>query len=114
MLKEIFIVRNRIKLQAAFLDCSEAAVHSHLYSKIYLENTSGRVLFLVKLETDCSEWQLYNKMTPPSSETAVHSHPFSKISPRNTGGRVLLLVKLQTDFSEKRLYAKMTLPIMFS
>ena len=27
--KEIFVVRNRITLQAAIMDCSEAAVHSH-------------------------------------------------------------------------------------
>ena len=33
--KEHFIVRNRIKLQAAIWDCSEAAVHSHLFLKIY-------------------------------------------------------------------------------
>ena len=29
MPKEIFIVRNKITLQAAALDCSEAAVQSH-------------------------------------------------------------------------------------
>ena len=34
MPKEIFIVRNRITLQAAILDCSEAAVHSHIFLKI--------------------------------------------------------------------------------
>ena len=100
MRKEIFIVRNRIKLQAAILDCSEAAVHSHPFSKISPGNTGGRVILLVKLQTDCSEWRLYTKMTPPSSEAAVHSHPFSKISPENTGGRVLLLVKLQIGCSE--------------
>ena len=107
-------MRNRVKLQATILDCSEAAVRSHPFSKIYPENTDGRVLLLVKLETDCSEWRLYTKMTPPSSEAAVHSHPFSKISPGNTSGRVLLLAKLHTDCSEKRLYTKMTLPRMFS
>ena len=84
MRKEIFIVRNRIALQAAILDCSEAAVHNHPFSKISPGNTGGRVLFLVKLQTDCSEWRLYTKMTPPSSEAAVHSHPFSKISLGNT------------------------------
>ena len=31
MPKEIFTVRNRITLQAAILDCSEAAVQSHLF-----------------------------------------------------------------------------------
>ena len=98
--KEIFIVTNQIKLQAAILDCSEATVHSHPFSKISPENTGGRVLLLVKLQTDCSEWRLYTKMTPPSSEAAVHSHPFSKISPGNTGCRVLLLAKLKTDFSD--------------
>ena len=54
MSKEIFIVRNRISLQAAILDCSGAAVHSHPFPKIYPENTGGKVLFLVKLLTDCS------------------------------------------------------------
>ena len=52
---EIYIVRNRITLQAAILDCSEAAVHSHSFSKIYPENTGGRVPLLVKSQTDCSE-----------------------------------------------------------
>ena len=55
MSKEIFIVRNRISLQAAILDCSGAAVQSQTFSKIYPENTGGRVLLLVKLLTDCSE-----------------------------------------------------------
>ena len=45
MSKEIFIVRNRISLQAAILHCSGAAVHSHPFPKIYPENTGGRVLF---------------------------------------------------------------------
>ena len=44
MPEEIFIVINRIALQAALLDCSEAAVHSHLFSKVFPENTSDRVL----------------------------------------------------------------------
>ena len=55
MPKETFIVRNRITLQAAILNCSEAAVHSHPFSKISPENTDGRFLLLVKLQTDCSE-----------------------------------------------------------
>ena len=55
MRKEIFIVGNRVTLQAAILDCSEAAVHSHPFSKISPGNTGGRVLLLVKLQTDCSE-----------------------------------------------------------
>ena len=55
MRKEIFIVKNQIKSQAAILDCSEAAVHSHPFSKISPENTGGRVLLLVKLQTYCSE-----------------------------------------------------------
>ena len=45
MWKEIFIVRNRITLQAATLDCSEAVVHSHPLSKISPGNTGGRVFF---------------------------------------------------------------------
>ena len=56
MSKEIFIVRNRISL---------AAVHSHPFLKISPENTGSRVLLLVKLLTDCSEWRLYTKMAPP-------------------------------------------------
>ena len=55
MPKEIFIVENQITLQAAILDCSEAAVHSHPFSKISPENTGGRVLLLSKLQSDCSE-----------------------------------------------------------
>ena len=55
MPKEIFIVENQITLQAAILDCSEAAVHSHSFSKISPENTGGRVLLLNKLQTDCSD-----------------------------------------------------------
>ena len=55
MPKEIFLVRNRISLQAAIRDCSEAAIYSHLFSQISPENTGGRVLLLVKLQTDCSE-----------------------------------------------------------
>ena len=63
--EEIFILRNRIKLQAAILDCSEAAIHSHPFPKIYPENTGGRVLLLVKLETESSEKRLYTKMALP-------------------------------------------------
>ena len=65
MPKEIFIVKNRITLHTAILDCSEAAVDSHPFSKISPGNTGGRVLLLVNLQTDCSEWQLYIKITPP-------------------------------------------------
>ena len=54
MPKEIYIVRNRITLQAAILDCPEATVHSHPFSKISPGNTNGRVTILVKLQTDCS------------------------------------------------------------
>ena len=55
MWKEIFIMSNRIILQAAILDCSEAAVHSHPFSEISPGNTGGTVLLLDKLQTDCSE-----------------------------------------------------------
>ena len=65
MSKEVFIVRNRIPLQTAIFDCSEAAVHSYPFSKISPENTGGRVLLLVKLQNDCSELRSYIKMTPP-------------------------------------------------
>ena len=56
MRKEIFIERNRIILQAAFLDCSEVAVHCYPCLKISPEKSGGRILLLVKLYTDCSEW----------------------------------------------------------
>ena len=49
MPKENFIVRYRITLQAATLECSEAAVHSRPFAKISPENTGSRVLLLVKL-----------------------------------------------------------------
>ena len=55
MPKEIFIVRNWIKLQEAILDCSKAAVHSHPFSKMLPEHFGGGVLLLAELQTDCSE-----------------------------------------------------------
>ena len=55
MPKEIFLVRNQVSMQAAILDGSGAGVHSHPFSKIYPENTGGRVFLLVKLRTDYSE-----------------------------------------------------------
>ena len=55
MPKKKFIVRNRIALQGTTLDCSEAAVHSHPFTKISPENTGSRVLLFFKLQTDCSE-----------------------------------------------------------
>ena len=66
-------MRNRITLLAAFLVCSEAAVHSHPFSKVSPENSCSRVPLLVKLLTDCSEYRLYTKMAPPrmSSTWAV-------------------------------------------
>ena len=50
-----FFLRNQITLQAAISDLSEAAVQRHPFSKVFLENTGGRVLLLVKLQTDSSE-----------------------------------------------------------
>ena len=38
MPKEIFIVENQITLQAAILDCSEAAVHSRLQKILVVES----------------------------------------------------------------------------
>ena len=38
-------MRNRITLQAAILNCSDAAVHSHLFWKNFPENTSGSPSF---------------------------------------------------------------------
>ena len=55
MAKEILIVSNRIILQAAIFHFSEAAVHSHLFSKLFPESTFGRALLRVKLHTDFSE-----------------------------------------------------------
>ena len=49
---EMFIVRNRITLQAAILDCSEVFSEQSVFSP---ENTGGRVLLLIKLWTDCSD-----------------------------------------------------------
>ena len=46
-------------------DCSEAAVHSHPFSKVSPENTGGRALLLVKLQTDCLEQRFYTRMTSP-------------------------------------------------
>ena len=65
MRKEISVVRDRITLQTAILDCSEVAVQSHPFSKKSPGNIGGTVLLLVKLQTDCSEKQLYTKMPPP-------------------------------------------------
>ena len=55
ILEETFIVRNRITLKVSILYCSQAAFQRHPFSKISPENTGGRVLLLVKLQTDCSE-----------------------------------------------------------
>ena len=63
MPKDIYIVRNRITLQAALLDRSKAAVYSHPFSKISPGNIGGRVLLFVKLLTDRSEWRSYTKIT---------------------------------------------------
>ena len=54
MPEEIFIVRNRITLEAATLDCSEVAFRSDPFSKMSPGNTGGRVIIFVKLQTDCS------------------------------------------------------------
>ena len=45
----------RITLQAAISYCSEAAIHSHPFLKIYTENSGVRVLLLVKLQTNYPE-----------------------------------------------------------
>ena len=45
-------------------DCSEAAAQNHPFSKISPENTGDRVLLLVKLQADCSEYRFYTKITP--------------------------------------------------
>ena len=80
-----FIMRNRITLQAAIMDCSGAAVHCHPFPKISPGYTGGRVLLLVKLQTDCSEWRLYTRMTPSrmfswkSSTWTVQNQPSTVI-----------------------------------
>ena len=55
MPKEIFVVRKRITLQAAILDCLEASVHSYPFSKLSPENTDSRAFLLNNLQTDCSK-----------------------------------------------------------
>ena len=50
MLKEIFIVRNQITLQAAFLNYTDAAVHSHPFSKISPEKAGGTGLLSNKTD----------------------------------------------------------------
>ena len=60
MAKEIFIVRNRITLQGAILDCSEH--QKDLSTAIHFQKF---ILLLVKLQCDCSEVRLYTKMAPP-------------------------------------------------
>ena len=55
----------QITLQAAISHCSEAAVHSHPFLKIYSENQGVRVLLLIKLRTVCSEQRSNTKMTSP-------------------------------------------------
>ena len=55
MPKQGFIVRNRITLKATISYSSEAAFENHPFSKISPEATGGRVVLLVKLETDCLE-----------------------------------------------------------
>ena len=68
------------------MDCSEAAVRSHPFLKISPGNTGGRVTLLVKLQSDCSEWRLYTKMTPPrmfswkSSAWTVEKQPSTVIN----------------------------------
>ena len=47
------------------VDSSEAGVQSHPFSKTSPENTGGRVLLLVKLQTGCSGYRLYTKVAPP-------------------------------------------------
>ena len=52
MPKEIFTVRNRITLQAAIVECSEAAGHSHPFSKISLTVQSSDYI-LKWLQQEC-------------------------------------------------------------
>ena len=97
MPKEIFIVRNRITLQTAISDCSEAAAYSHYFSKISPENTGGRVLLLGKLQTDCSEYRLYTKMIPPRmfswkfSGCTVQKQPSTTIHFRKFPQKILVV-----------------------
>ena len=52
MPKEIFIARNRVPLQAAIMDCSEAAVHSHTFFdyKYYHITTSKLKIAITSLQ----------------------------------------------------------------
>ena len=78
ILKEIFIKRNWITWQVVISDCSVAAVRSHPFSKNYSENTSCWVLFLVKLQTDYSEWWWCRLLTAKSwsARRAFHQAAF--------------------------------------
>ena len=82
----------------------------HPFLNIFPENNGGRVLLLVKLQTDCSEYRLYKNDSTKNAfmeifrldclEVAVRNHPCLKIYSVNTGGGVLPLVKLQAVCSE--------------
>ena len=50
MLKEIFIVKNQITLQAAILECSEAAVQSHpFFFYIYYYTTTSKLKITITI-----------------------------------------------------------------
>ena len=110
MSKDIYIVRNRITLQAALLDRSKAAVYSHPFSKISPGNTGVESFF-------CSNYRLTVQSGDHILKSLYHkcflgnlllrlfrsgcpqSSIFKNLS-RKYRCRVILLVKLQTDCSE--------------
>ena len=65
MRKENFIVRNRITLQAAMVDCSEAAVHSLHFRNFFQKILVVDPFFESNYRLNCSEEHLYTKMAPP-------------------------------------------------
>ena len=64
MPKEIFIVRNRITLQAAILDCSEAPVQSHpfFFYKYYYTTTSKLKITITQIARHLLEASTFLKV----------------------------------------------------
>ena len=86
--REIFIVRNWITLLAAISDYSEAAVQSYPFSNISSEIAGCRVLVLVKLQTDCSEYRFFSRMFSWKSSESFRSAQISYVL--NIWGKFIL------------------------
>ena len=88
------------KITSSYLGLFRSTVHIHPFSKISPENTGGRVLILVKLQTDCSEKWLYTKMTLPrmfswkSSAWTVQKHLSTAIHFRKFLQKILVVDSL--------------------